>query len=128
MEMTYWAILLLVLFSVLLPTADVFSDWFLTLKLFTGYNLDKNHPKYGCLTLVPLMVSFIGVTIQWYKIESNENQNKLKTLPLLICQIYPQWRALRVLYYGIIRRDPKWREMKVEFETGISHLGKNHKN
>ena len=118
-------VLLMIIFSVLLPTSDVFSDIYLTLKLFTGYGLDKKHPKYGSLTLLPLMVSWIGVTTQWFRTETKEKRNKLKTLPLLIFQIYPQWRALRVLYYARIKKDPRWRQMKDEFDGGISHLGKH---
>ena len=114
--------LLMLIFSVLLPTGDVFSDIFFTLKLFTGYGLKKNHPKYGALTLVPLTISWIGVTIHWFKTETREKRNKWKTLPLLIFQVYPQWRALRVLYYGA-KKDPGWKALKEEFEGGISHLG-----
>ena len=123
--MTYGEILLMVLFCVLLPTADVLSDMYFTLQLFIGYGLNKNHPKYGSLTLVPLLMSTIGMTIQWFKIETKEKRNKLKTLPLLIFQIYPQWRALRVLYYAKIKKDPRWRAMREEFDDGISHLGKH---
>ena len=81
------AVLLMLVFNVLLPTADVFSDIYFTLKLFTGYHLGKNHPKFGALTLVPLMLSFIGMTRQWYKTETREERNKLKMLPLLIFHI-----------------------------------------
>ena len=112
-------------FNVLLSTADVFSDIYLTLKLFTGYHLTKNHPKFGALTLVPLMLSFIGMAIKWFKIETMEGRNKLKMLPLLIFQFYPQWRALRVIYYARIKKDRRWKAMKEEFEDGISHLGKH---
>ena len=99
----------------------LFSDILLTVNLFT-----KKHPKFGALTLVPLIVSWIGVTVNWFKTETKE-KNILKTLPLLLLQIYPQWRALRVLYYARIKKDPSWREKKEEFEGGISHLGKHCK-
>ena len=117
---------MMLLSNVLLPTADVFSDVYLTLRLFTGYHLAKMHPKFGALTLIPLMMSFIGMAIKWYKIETMEGRNKLKMLPLLIFQLYPQWRALRVIYYARIKKDPRWKTMKEEYETGISHLGKHY--
>ena len=123
--MTKGAVVVMLIFSVFLPTGDVFSDIYFTLTLFTGYGLEKRHPKYGSLTLVPLITSMIGVTTHWFKTETKEKRNKLKTLPLLLFQVYPQWRALRVLYHAIIRKDPRWKKMKEEFEGGISHLGKN---
>ena len=127
MEMSTRAVLLMLILSVLLPTGDVFSDIVFTLKLFTGYGLKKNHPKYGILTLLPLIMSWICVATHWINTETREKRNKLKTLPLLIFQVYPQWRALRVLYYAVIKKDPRWKKMKEEFESGISHLGQHFK-
>ena len=136
------AVLLMMVSSVLLPTADVFSDMFLTLKLFTGLSLDINqsgsirfkfeirHPLYGAFTLVPLIMSWIGTTIYWFQTERKEKRNRWKTFPLLLLQVYPQWRALRVTYYGKIKKDQKdlkWKKMKEEFEGGIKHLGKHFK-
>merc|ERR1712012_291604 len=103
---------LMIIFSVLLPTADVLTDILMTLRLFTGYGREKNHPKYGSVTLVPLLMSFIGQTIQWFKTETREKRSKMNTFPLLLLQIYPQWRALRVIYYGKIKKDHRWRRMK----------------
>ena len=120
-------VVLMMIFSVLLPTADVFSDILLTLKLFMGYGQQERHPKYGSVTLVPLLMSFIGQTIHWFKTETKEKRNKIKTFPLLLLQVYPQWRALKIIYHAKILKDKKWREMKAEFEGGISHLGKNFK-
>ena len=118
-------VIVMIVTTVLLPTADNFSDIFTTLKLFTGYGLKKSHPKYGALTLVPLILSLIGVTIHWFETERKEKRNAMKTFPLLLLQVYPQWRALRVIYFGKVMRDPRWREMKREFEVGLCHLG-NH--
>ena len=125
--MTNWAVVLMMIFSVLLPTADVFSDIFFTLKLFTGYGLKERHPKYGAVTLLPIIISWMGHTVYWFKTETKEKRNKMMTLPLLIFQVYPQWRALRVLYYAVIKKDPRWKKMKEEFESGISHLGQHFK-
>ena len=121
--------------GVLLPTSDVYSDIFLSIKLFGGnyYRYDQNgtmcehmvppHPEFGSLVLVAFLLSWLFVTIQWFKTEHGFKQ-KLKTLPFLVCQVYPQWRALRVLYYAKWKRDMVWQKMKEEWETGISHIGK----
>lgn len=113
---------LMVLFNVILPTADMISDILLTVKLFTGIGV-KKHPYFGTVSLLPPIMSWIGVTRHWIKIETKEERNKLKTLPLFLLQIYPQWRALRVLYYAIIKKDRKWVEMKKDYDGGIAHLG-----
>ena len=117
--MAFKTILITMLFSVFLPTGDVFTDIIFTTQLFI-----KEHYKFGALSLAVLSVSWMGTATQWYKIETKKLQ-KLKTLPLLILHIYPQWRALRVLYYGKIKKDPRWKKMKEEFEVGISHIGKH---
>jgi len=104
-------------FSVLLPTGDLFSDIIFTTQLF-----QKGHYKFGACSIVPLSISWMMIAVQWFKTESKEKRHKLKTLPLLLLQVYPQWRALRVLYYGKIKRDPRWRKMKEKFDIGISHL------
>ena len=119
MPITIATVLLMLSFSVLLPTGDVFSDIIFTTGLFL-----KGHYKFGACSIVPLSISWMMIAVQWFKTESKEKRHKLKTLPLLLLQVYPQWRALRVLYYGKIKRDPRWRKMKEEFEIGISHLGK----
>ena len=116
--MTIVTVVLMSFFSVLLPTGDVFSDIIFTTQLFL-----KGHYKFGACSLVPLSISWLMIAIQWFKTESKENRHKLQTLPLLILQVYPQWRALRVLYYGKMK-DPRWQKMKEEFDTRISHLGK----
>ena len=85
------------------------------------------HPAFGAFVSASLLLSWLFVTILWLKTEHGFMQ-KLKTLPLLMCQMYPQWRALRVLYYAKLKRDNRWQRMKEEWETGISHIGKHDKN
>ena len=118
--MAFATVLIMLLFSVFLPTGDGFSDIIFTIKLII-----KGHYKFGALSLVVLSILWMGMAVQWFKIETKENRQKIKTLPLLILFVYPQWRALRVLYYGKIKKDPEWKQMKNEFEAGISHLGKH---
>ena len=137
--MSWFAASLLLATGILLPTTDVYSDLFFTTRLFVGnyYRYDSDgkkcktlvppHPSYGSVMLAPLLLSWIFVTIQWFRKEQGLKQ-KLKTLPLLMCQMYPQWRALRVLYYAKLKRDNRWQRMKEEWETGISHIGKHDKN
>ena len=120
-------VVLMIIFSVLLPTADVFSDILFTLTLFTGHGRKKTHPRYGAVTLIPQIMSLLGQSIYWFKTETKEKRNKIKTFSLLLLQVYPQWRALKIIYHTKILKDKKWREMKADFEGGISHLGKYFK-
>ena len=132
--MSWVAAVILLATGVFLPTLDVYSDLFFATRLFVGnyyrsYSEGKkcktpvpSHPYYGCAMLAPFLLSWIFVTIQWFRKEQGLKQ-KIKTLPLLICQVYPQWRALRVLYYAKWKKDSKWQRMKEEWETGISHIG-----
>ena len=46
---------------------------------------------------------------------------RLLTFPILVLQIWPQYRMIRVIYFGLWRKDPKWRrEQKVLVENVIS--------
>ena len=125
--MKRWVALQMVISCVLLPTADVISDIFFMLTLFTGYGLEQRHPKYGAICMVPLIMSFMGHTTHWLKTETREKLNRLTTFPLLVLQVYPQWRALQIIYHAKILKDEKWKEMKEDFDGGISHLGKHSK-
>ena len=125
--------------GVFLPTLDVYSDLLFVGWLFHGnYYIElpyspglcekrgevvPPHPRFGSVMLIPLLLSWILVIRQWYKMEHGMKQ-KLKTLPLLILQVYPQWRALRVLYYAKWKKHRGWHKMKEEWETGITHIGK----
>ena len=130
-----WAAALFTLATgVFLPTLDVYSDLMLMCRLFIGnYYVSEEckrvgvkvppHQRAGSVMLIPLLLSWVLVTRQWYKLEHGMRQ-KLKTLPLLILQVYPQWRALRVLYYAKWKKHRGWQKMKEEWETGITHIGK----
>lgn len=71
--------------------------------------------------LTPPIISWLFVTYQWFRTEVGAKQ-KLMTLPFLLLQVYPQWRALRVLYYGKWKKQRGWQRMKEEWETDICNL------
>ena len=120
---------LLLATGVFLPSFDVYSDIYFAAKLFKGgYNydwcekLDDTHPKFGIAMLAPVVLSWIFVAKQWYQTEKGLIQ-KLSTLPFLILQCYPQYRALRVIYHAKWRKTSRWQKMKDAFEMEVSHLG-----
>ena len=123
--------LLLLATGVCLPSFDVYSDIAFAVQLITGsYKQNKycigrakpSHPKYAIAILTPVLLSWIFVTKQWYREEKGVSQ-KLWTLPFLILQCYPQYRALRVLYHAKWRKTNGWQRMKDAWEMEISHLG-----
>ena len=62
--------------------------------------------NYGIAMITVACFSFLTIVQQWIKIE----EEKLKTLPLLLLQLWPQYRSMRILYFGCIRKDSKWRK------------------
>ena len=128
--MSLFSTLLLLATGICLPTFDVYSDIYFAAKLITGgYKREgcesaPTHPKFGGAMLAPVLLSWIFVAKFWYKTEQDLKQ-KLMTLPLLLLQLYPQWRALRVLYHAKWRKTKEWQKMKEAWEMEISHLGEN---
>ena len=137
-DMSWAAAVLMLATGVFLPTSDVYSDLFFVGWLFHGNyyaaghrpgycerreEVVPPHPRFGSVMLIPLLLSWILVTRQWYIMERGMKQ-KLKMLPLLILQVYPQWMALQVLYYAKWRKHRGWQKMKEDWETGITHIGK----
>ena len=134
-EMTVVVMLMTTFFGVILPSADVYSDVYFDVGLFSGgyYHNQACQDKYphikvdpqpvfASVCLMPILMSWLAVSFQWWRLEKGWSA-KLKTLPFLLCQFYPQWRALRVIYYAKWARNPEWAKMKEEWETDIGTLG-----
>ena len=128
--MGLFSTLLLLATGVCLPSFDVYSDIAFAIQLITGSYKPKcgekatPHPKYAIAILTPVLLSWIFVAKQWYHDEKGVRQ-KLLTLPFLILQCYPQYRAMRVLYHAKWRKTYGWQSMKDVLEMEISHLGED---
>ena len=121
--MTKMDALLLIAFNIFLPTFDVYSDIVLSVGFIRGTK-DKrgiHHPKFGLAILTPVFLSFLFLIPQWLKIEDNK-QKRLKTLPLLFMQIWPQYRVVKLLYYGF-KRNPKYANKKAIYDKDLSSIG-----
>ena len=77
--------------------------------------------RYGYAMLVPILVMTIFTLQKWWKLE--KEPNRLSTFYIAILQLYPQYRALRILYLGI-RKKASWRKEKNVYEEDLSSLGK----
>ena len=140
--MSWFSALITLATGVVLPTVDVYSDIAFAVKMLmfkpsgriswdetrldycnrTG-RLARNK-KYAIAMLTPPIISWLFVTYQWFRTEVGVKQ-KLTTLPFLLLQVYPQWRALRVLYCGKWKKQRGWQRMKEEWETEICNLGES---
>ena len=80
-------------------------------------------PKFGLLMLCPIIISTIFIFGQWLRLE-NSPKKRLYTFPLLLLQIYPQYRTLKVLYMALWKRDIRWKKDKQILERNLKSIGR----
>ena len=114
---------ILIIFGILLPTFDTYSDILLLISLFFGFYKPhgKPQPIFGSIFLIPIVLTTIFMIPKWWKKEKTLKQ-KLFTFPLLIGQLWPQWEALKVVQM-IWTSKNQWREEKKRLELEVSSLG-----
>ena len=49
-------------------------------------------------------------------------KQRLKTLPLLLLQCYPQYKVIRIIYLWL-KDDPSWPNEKLELERDVATIG-----
>ena len=125
--MTKMDALMLIVFSMFLPTFDVYSDIALSYDLISGTkDKGKPHVKFGLAIMAPVILSFLFLIPQWLKIEDSK-QKRLKTFPLLLLQIWPQYRVAKLLYYGFyFKRNPKYAKEKAIYDKNLSSIGEKN--
>ena len=95
----------ILLTKVILPILDVWGDWRLGINLITGYGYDmrcsgylaNNHRYMGAVSLTPAILSGLFHFNYWYHSEKLENggSGRLRTLPIVLLQVYSPYRYLR---------------------------------
>ena len=163
-ELTKFDKFILVVFGIIVPTGDNYSDILTSYRFFTGtyspagthyaddsyagdeyppiipngtnyidddydYYTDDEYlpivPKvqttYGLMTLLPILISFTLTAIHWYQTEKKSKTLTL-TLPLLLLQIWPQYRAGRILWL-YMKSNRKWRKEKEHMDMQLASLG-----
>ena len=80
-----------VLFDVIMPTLDVYSDLSLIIPWYIA-----GHPTYAASMTVPLSLQFTSTIYQWIKIE--KPADKKWSWIFLFLQLWPQLRALRIIH------------------------------
>ena len=122
--------LMLVVFNILLPSFDVYSDLAFLSSLLSGTYEPRRasqavkHPIFGSLMLVPIILATLFVIPHWLKREDTILK-RILTFPLLVGQFWPQWQVLKVLKLIKERRTREWREEKEKLEKEVSSLGNN---
>ena len=138
-------VVILTVFSIVVPTADNYSDLRLSYIFLSGAygtvaNITKyyNHTsdawqtfkfepvpqyKYSIFTILPVLVLFVFTIKHWWTKE-NASYKRWRTLPLLILQIWPQSRVCRILYY-LWKGNTKWVAEKLYFDSELSTIGKH---
>ena len=116
--MTLMDIGLIVIFGVCFPTWDVYSDIGLAITLITF-----GHPNFAMAMLAPILLSTLFLIPQWLRREQTKKRI-LTTLPLVLFQLYPQFKMLELLYLGLWKKDSKWRSKKDELQKSVSYIGK----
>ena len=130
--------LMLVVFNIILPSFDIYSDLFFSSSLLSGtyepvcksrtsgYPNCKptKHPIFGSMMLIPILLATLFVIPHWLKREDT-TLKRILTFPLLVGQFWPQWQVLKVLKLIKERRTREWRDEKEKLEKEVSSLGNN---
>ena len=125
-------ICILILFGIILPSFDGYSDIILAYQLLSGTywtkpyhgnqtNLTKKQPIFGTMVLIPIILGTLFTIPHWLRRE-NTWRKRLNTLPLLILQFWPQWETINVLRL-VWRNDNKWKDEKEKLDKETSPLG-----
>ena len=77
--------------------------------------------RYGYAMLAPILLMTIFSIRQWWRLEKSK-RNQLLTFPLVVLQLFPQYRAIRILYLGLMRKKA-WRKEKELYDRDLSSLG-----
>ena len=117
--------------KILLPTVDFVTDCLTVKKVFT---IAKNQYiteamvstliGIGCMMIFFMVLSFAFMLPQYFRVEKTLRQ-KLHALPFLLTSTWPQYRAMRLLWWSFFEvNDEKCRLEKLELEQEISNIGR----
>ena len=109
----------LTFFGVFLPTWDVYSDIAFSIKLIVN-----EHKIWGMGTLCPVIIKTILLLPHWWRME-NDYDNRFSTFLLLIFQVWPQVRAVRLIYTGW-KMHKNWPKEKSLYDNRVYGIGNNH--
>ena len=120
--------------KILLPTVDIVTDCLTVEKVFTIVSRMSNDVDnemtvtlliaIGCAIIFFMVLSFAFMIPQYFRVEKTLRQ-KLRALPFLLTSTWPQYRAMRLLWWSFFEvNDEKCRLEKLELEQEISNIGR----
>ena len=120
-------VLELLMTKFILPTVDVCTDILTIEEILTldphFYNY-QNLIQVGYVMIGFLVLSFLMMIPHYLRAEKSWKQ-RLATILLLFLQIWPQYRAARLLWFAFIRVDiDKCLREKLVLDRDLSHVGK----
>ena len=120
-------VLELLMTKFILPTVDVCTDILTIEEILTldphFYNY-QNLIQVGYVMIGFLVLSFLMMIPHYLRAEKSWKQ-RLATILLLFLQIWPQYRAARLLWFAFIQVDiDKCLREKLVLDRDLSHVGK----
>ena len=119
--------------GVVIPTFDIYSDVSLIALLLSIVpstsagslrELQLLVVTFGKLMIIPLILSTLFILPHWLKREKTL-KGRLLTFPLVLLQLYPQYRSLRVLWWAFFRKNTsQCLKEKHENDSSLSYVGK----
>ena len=120
--------------KIVLPTVDVVTDCLTVEKVFSTVSRWSNFDYYqervptliaiGCTMIFFMVLSFAFMIPQYFRVEKTQRQ-KLHALPFLLTSTWPQYRAMRLLWWSFIDvNEEKCRLEKLELDQEISNIGR----
>ena len=84
------------------------------------------HKRFATVLSLPVILSFVLLVPHWYRTEKT-SKRRWKTLPLLLLQLWPQYRVIKLLIVLFQDREEqqKYHTKKAEHDKNISCLGKS---
>ena len=119
---------MLIVFVLGFQSVDFFSDIILSIKLL--FNNEENFENrwlltmIGILMIIPVVFSTLLMIPHWLKDQVNEEKWWKKVLTFILIPVYPQYRALRVLFFWCCCSGEKAAEEKKRLDDTVSFVGK----
>ena len=111
--------LLLVVFSICLPTWDSVYDVY-----FSIFAIINGELAWGIALLVPVIVNMFFTGMIWYKTDQGVTwkEDKRWTWVLVLLTVWPQWRALNLFYDIVYKGEDEALQRKEAFERRAGGL------
>ena len=84
------------------------------------------HKRFATLLSLPVILSFVLLIPHWYKTEKTSDI-RWKTLPLLLLQVWPQYRIIKlvILLFKDREDQQKYHDKKAEHDKTVTCIGKS---